>query len=46
MNKGLTFTVKEFDDEQGSDVTISLDNTEQEVEEAAKEAEEEGPENV
>lgn len=42
----LTFTVKEFDDEQGEDVTISLDNTEEEIDEAAKQAEEEGPESV
>jgi len=42
----LTFTVKEFDDEQGEDVTISLDNTEEEVEEAVKESEEQGPDSV
>jgi len=42
----LTFTVKEFDDEEGEDVTISLDNTEEEVEEAAKQSEEKGPESA
>lgn len=42
----LTFTVKEFDDEQGEDVTISLNATEEEVEEAVKESEEQGPDSV
>ena len=46
MSRELTFTVKVFDDEEGNDLTISLDNPEEEVEEAAKEAEEEGSEEV